>query len=94
MNWEGGFDDPATSLVVGVPGAGPGRTSNSGPTFGFMPVTSRLPAGLGDGLFVRAPGNPLLTPSRWPYPVNAVLNPGATLVGRDTVLLCRVEDRR
>ncbi len=48
----------------------------------------------GDGLFERARGNPLLTPERWPYPVNAVMNAGATVVGDETVLLCRVEDRR
>ena len=45
-------------------------------------------------LFTRHPGNPLLAPERWPYPVNAVMNAGATLVGDETVLLCRVEDRR
>jgi len=44
--------------------------------------------------FVRARNNPLLTAQRWPHPVNAVLNPGATLVDGVTVLLCRVEDRR
>lgn len=49
---------------------------------------------VGDGLFARARGNPLLTPTRWPYRVNAVMNAGATLVGDQTVLLCRVEDRR
>lgn len=46
------------------------------------------------GLFVRHPGNPLLSPSRWPYPVNAVLNAGATVFEGSTILLCRVEDRR
>ncbi len=45
-------------------------------------------------LFTRHPGNPLLSPERWPYAINAVMNAGATLVGDDTVLLCRVEDRR
>jgi predicted GH43/DUF377 family glycosyl hydrolase len=45
-------------------------------------------------LFTRHPGNPLLAPERWPYTVNAVMNAGATLVGDETVLLCRVEDRR
>ena len=45
-------------------------------------------------LFTRHPGNPLLSPERWPYPVNAVLNAAATKVGDETVLLCRVEDRR
>ncbi len=46
------------------------------------------------GLFTRSRANPLLTPSRWPYPINAVMNAGATIVDGDTVLLCRVEDRR
>ncbi len=45
-------------------------------------------------LFTRYPGNPLLSPERWPYPINAVMNAGATTVGEDTVLVCRVEDRR
>src|SRR6476620_2781469 len=51
------------------------------------------PGGHGD-LFLRARGNPLLTAQRWPHPVNAVLNPAATMVDGVTVLLCRVEDRR
>jgi predicted GH43/DUF377 family glycosyl hydrolase len=45
-------------------------------------------------LFTRHPGNPVLAPERWPYPINAVMNAGATRVGDETVLLCRVEDRR
>ena len=45
-------------------------------------------------LFTRYAGNPVLSPERWPYPVNAVMNAGATRVGEETVLLCRVEDRR
>jgi predicted GH43/DUF377 family glycosyl hydrolase len=45
-------------------------------------------------LFTRHRGNPILSPERWPYPVNAVMNAGATRVGDETVLLCRVEDRR
>ena len=45
-------------------------------------------------LFERHPANPILTPDRWPYTVNAVFNPGAT-IGPDgeTLLLVRVEDR-
>ena len=45
-------------------------------------------------LFTRYPGNPILSPEDWPYTVNAVFNPGAT-VGPDgeTLLLVRVEDR-
>jgi predicted GH43/DUF377 family glycosyl hydrolase len=45
-------------------------------------------------LFHRDPGNPILTPEDFPYPVNSVFNPGAALHDGDTVLLCRVEDRR
>jgi len=45
-------------------------------------------------LFTRYPGNPLLSPERWPYPINAVMNAGATTLEDETVLVCRVEDRR
>ena len=46
-------------------------------------------------LFVRHPGNPILGRKDWPYPVNSVFNAGATLLPNgDTLLLCRVEDRR
>jgi len=48
----------------------------------------------GGELLVRSPDNPLLCAADWPYPVNAVFNPGAALVDGQTVLLCRVEDRR
>src|SRR5262245_895920 len=46
-------------------------------------------------LLQRHPGNPILGPAQWSYPVNTVFNPGATLL-RDgtTLLLVRVEDRR
>jgi len=47
-----------------------------------------------DSLFRRHAANPILSPNRWPYPVNAVMNAGATVVDGTTVLLCRVEDRR
>jgi predicted GH43/DUF377 family glycosyl hydrolase len=42
-------------------------------------------------LFRRHPQNPLLTSEQWPYPVNAVFNPGAAVVAGETVLLARVE---
>lgn len=45
-------------------------------------------------LFTRSPSNPVLTADDWPYPVNGVFNPGATVVDGETVLVCRVEDRR
>ena len=46
-------------------------------------------------LFRRHPGNPLFTAAHWPYPANAVFNPGATrLLSGETLLLVRVEDRR
>jgi len=41
----------------------------------------------------RYPHNPILTAAVWPYPVNTVFNPGATLLpDGSTLLLCRVED--
>jgi predicted GH43/DUF377 family glycosyl hydrolase len=45
-------------------------------------------------LFTRAAENPMLTASAWPYPMNSVFNPAAAVHNGDTVLLCRVEDRR
>lgn len=46
-------------------------------------------------LFQRHERNPILTAAQWPYPVNSVFNPGATLLpDGTTLLLCRVEDRR
>ncbi|MGI5835977.1 MAG: glycosidase [Chloroflexota bacterium] len=46
-------------------------------------------------LFGRYPGNPILTASDWPYPINVTFNPAATLLADGTtLLLCRVEDRR
>ncbi len=46
-------------------------------------------------LFTRYASNPILTQSNWPYPINSVFNAGAArLADGDTLLLCRVEDRR
>ena len=46
-------------------------------------------------LFRRHKLNPILTAANWPYPINSVFNPGATLLlDGTTLLLCRVEDRR
>jgi predicted GH43/DUF377 family glycosyl hydrolase len=48
-----------------------------------------------ESLFTRHPGNPILSRKDWPYPINSVFNAGATrLENGDTLLLCRVEDRR
>ena len=48
-----------------------------------------------ESLFTRYDGNPILSQKDWPYPVNSVFNAGATrLADGDTLLLCRVEDRR
>ena len=44
-------------------------------------------------LFQRYPNNPILSAKDWPYPVNSVFNAGATLVGEESVLVARVEDR-
>jgi predicted GH43/DUF377 family glycosyl hydrolase len=46
-------------------------------------------------LFCRTKFNPILTACDWPYAVNSVFNPAATLLpDGTTLLLCRVEDRR
>ena len=46
-------------------------------------------------LFKRYSGNPILSQENWPYPINSVFNAGAVrLPDGDTLLLCRVEDRR
>ena len=45
-------------------------------------------------LFRRYENNPILTAESWPYPANAVFNPGAIQVGDETLLLARVEDMR
>jgi len=45
-------------------------------------------------LFRRHPRNPILTASDWPYPANAVFNPGAVHHEGATLLLVRVEDMR
>lgn len=45
-------------------------------------------------LFKRYEGNPILTPDGWPYPANAVFNPGAAKLNTETLLLVRVEDMR
>ena len=45
-------------------------------------------------LFVRYPNNPILTAKDWPYAVNTVFNPAATIFHNKTLILARVEDRR
>ncbi|WP_035352644.1 glycosidase [Edaphobacter aggregans] len=46
-------------------------------------------------LFTRHSANPILSRRDWPYPINSVFNAGAVkLPDGDTLLLCRVEDRR
>jgi beta-1,2-mannobiose phosphorylase / 1,2-beta-oligomannan phosphorylase len=46
-------------------------------------------------LFQRHNRNPILTAAEWPYQINTVFNPAATLLkDGTTLLLCRVEDRR
>jgi len=45
-------------------------------------------------LFKRYDGNPILTVSDWPYPTNAIMNPGAITFEGQTLLLVRVEDMR
>jgi len=59
------------------------------------PPETHVESYTGCPLFTRHPGNPILTQSAWPYPINSVFNAGvAQLPGGETLLLCRVEDRR
>ncbi len=44
-------------------------------------------------LFVRYENNPILTPDQWPYRINSVFNPAATMLNGETLLLARVEAR-
>jgi predicted GH43/DUF377 family glycosyl hydrolase len=45
-------------------------------------------------LFTRYSGNPILSRTDWPYPINSVFNAAAVqLPDGETLLLCRVEDR-
>lgn len=45
-------------------------------------------------LFERSEANPILTAADVPYSANSVFNPGAARVGKETILLVRVEDLR
>ena len=45
-------------------------------------------------LFVRSKANPIIKPADLPLNVNGVLNPGVALVGKEVVLLLRIENRR
>lgn len=47
-----------------------------------------------DELFRRYEDNPILSSHDWPYPVNTVFNPAATMIDGKVLLLARVEDRR
>ena len=44
-------------------------------------------------MFLRHPGNPIITAADLPRMVNAVFNPGATVFEGETLLLLRVEER-
>jgi len=44
-------------------------------------------------MFLRHPGNPIITAADLPSVVNAVFNPGATVFEGETLLLLRVEER-
>jgi predicted GH43/DUF377 family glycosyl hydrolase len=45
-------------------------------------------------LFLRHPGNPILTVEDLPYRASSIFNPGAARIDGETVLLVRVEDLR
>jgi predicted GH43/DUF377 family glycosyl hydrolase len=54
-------------------------------------MTDRIRQG---DVFVRHPGNPIITAADLPYRANTVFNAGVTQFEDDTLLLLRVEDRR
>ncbi len=59
------------------------------------PPESHVETQTGLPLFTRHLNNPILTQRDWPYPINSVMNAGVVkLPDGDTLLLCRVEDRR
>lgn len=61
----------------------------------FRSSESHVETQTGLPLFTRYALNPILTQSNWPYPINSVFNAGAArLADGETLLLCRVEDRR
>jgi predicted GH43/DUF377 family glycosyl hydrolase len=75
---------PLTPILL--PSAQPGRNSESQDSQDGNSQPS---------LFTRHLGNPILSRDHWPYAVNSVFNAGAVrLADGDTLLLCRVEDRR
>ena len=72
-------------------------TSNISPVLLTDPpcAESHVETHTGLPLFNRHCGNPILTQSNWSYPINSVFNAGAVrLADGETLLLCRVEDRR
>lgn len=45
-------------------------------------------------LFTKSDNNPLLSSADWPYLIDRVFNPAATIFNNETILLVRVVDRR
>ena len=93
-----GSDDVNTERGGRVDARVPPRGADPRGHRGPVQRPPRVRTGRGDvsdpELFRRDPANPILTADDWPYPVNAVFNPAAVVVGDETVLLARVEDRR
>lgn len=72
-------------------------TVNSRSTASAAVASEQFPSPVGGEipLFTRYIANPILSRKDWPYPINSVFNAGAVkLPDGDTLLLCRVEDRR
>ena len=71
------------------PKVSPVVSTDSNPCEAHVETHTGLP------LFTRYLHNPILTQRDWSYPINSVFNAGAVLLpDGDTLLLCRVEDRR
>lgn len=80
-------------VAAGQPGTVPAGEPGAVPAGEPDAVAAGQP-GSGAELFSRSPANPVLSVADWPYPASTVFNPAATMVDGETVLLCRVEDRR
>jgi predicted GH43/DUF377 family glycosyl hydrolase len=87
--------DPIDPEQVAPPRVNPNGAKPAESTDSVSPEQLHVEAHSGLPLFTRYAGNPILTQDNWPYPINSVFNAGvAKLADGDTLLLCRVEDRR
>ena len=87
-------DVAAAGLEVVRVGVSRSHDAAVSPPEGADPRRKSRAPNLYPDLFRRHAANPILTARDWPYPAHTVFNAGACQVGKETVLLVRVEDRR